>query len=241
MAPSLATRKHSRPGRTDKRASAVCFCCGFVPVRQNNKEKTLFRRSVWVSDVVDVYDRKKRERREIARAHREMHKMPPRESRGSSKSRASLLFGEEEEEEEKHLRCAHALVASNEKTGKTSSPPNCSRSTLSTRASRTQTTLMTSFPRGRHVLLLLYLQSFRHQSSSLKRRRRRRPGRRPRNTKPPQKHRRTRLLLKRICAREPREPTKTHKAPSGFLLRSVTKRERENALLKKFFGELFYI
>ena len=93
MAPSLATRKHSRPGRTDKRASAVCFCCGFVPVRQNNKEKTLFRRSVWVSDVVDVYDRKKRERREIARAHREMHKMPPRESRGSSSSQSrSQLF-----------------------------------------------------------------------------------------------------------------------------------------------------
>ena len=38
--------------------------------------------------------------------------MPPRESRGSSKSRASLLFGEEEEEED--LRCAHALCIERE-------------------------------------------------------------------------------------------------------------------------------
>ena len=36
--------------------------------------------------------------------------MPPRESRGSSKSRASLLFGEEEED----LRCAHALCIERE-------------------------------------------------------------------------------------------------------------------------------
>ena len=41
--------------------------------------------------------------------------MPPRESRGSSKSRASLLFGEEEEEEEEEdLRCAHALCIERE-------------------------------------------------------------------------------------------------------------------------------
>ena len=40
--------------------------------------------------------------------------MPPRESRGSSKSRASLLFGEEEEEEEEDLRCAHALCIERE-------------------------------------------------------------------------------------------------------------------------------
>ena len=38
--------------------------------------------------------------------------MPPRESRGSSKSRASLLLGEEEEEED--LRCAHALCIERE-------------------------------------------------------------------------------------------------------------------------------
>ena len=211
MAPSLATRKHSRPGRTDKRASAVCFCCGFVPVRQNNKEKTLFRRSVWVSDVVDVY-RKKRERREIARAHRDARCLPGKAA--AHQNRAHLFsLAKKKKKKKKKTFDARTRCASNEKTSsKTSSPPNCSRSTLSTRASRTQTTLMmTSFPVWRHVLL--YLQSFHHRSS-LKRRRKRRPGRRPR-TKPPQKHRRTPLLLRIFCACEPHCEPKTH-APSGF-------------------------
>ena len=58
--------------------------------------------------------KKKREKRDRARTSR--CTMPPRESRGSSKSRASLLFGEEEEEEEEeeHLRCAHALCIERE-------------------------------------------------------------------------------------------------------------------------------